>query len=131
MSATWRVLARPWRGPDRPSASSGDQHDGIVDDDAGKADNAERAEERERLSGGQETEGDADQDQRYAHEGQKRATESSSGGLRTPALVRVAPPSWGRYPQTFTEAVLRRGQLSTLKGPSPLSRATAGWRSES
>src|SRR5882757_2083001 len=24
------------------------------------------------------------------------------GGLRTPAPVRAAPPSWGRHPQTFT-----------------------------
>ena len=27
---------------------------------------------------------------------------SSIGGLRTPAPVRAAPPSWGRHPQTFT-----------------------------
>src|ERR1700675_1556393 len=27
---------------------------------------------------------------------------SSFGGLRTPAPVRAAPPSWGRHPQTFT-----------------------------
>src|SRR5712671_649333 len=29
---------------------------------------------------------------------------SSLGGLRTPAPVRAAPPSWGRHPQTFTKA---------------------------
>src|SRR6266705_5120666 len=29
---------------------------------------------------------------------------SSLGGLRTPAPVRAAPPSWGRHPQTFTIA---------------------------
>jgi len=30
----------------------------------------------------------------------------SIGGLRTPAPVRAAPPSWGRHPQTFTKADL-------------------------
>src|SRR6266446_6888915 len=29
---------------------------------------------------------------------------SSIGGLRTPAPVCAAPPSWGRHPQTFTKA---------------------------
>src|SRR5271168_2106775 len=29
---------------------------------------------------------------------------SSIGGLRTPAPVCAAPPSWGRHPQTFTTA---------------------------
>src|SRR5882672_7333535 len=29
---------------------------------------------------------------------------SSLGGLRTPAPVCAAPPSWGRHPQTFTGA---------------------------
>jgi hypothetical protein len=29
---------------------------------------------------------------------------SSIGGLRTPAPVRAAQPSWGRHPQTFTGA---------------------------
>src|SRR6202171_4473682 len=29
---------------------------------------------------------------------------SSIGGLRTPAPVRAAPPSWGRHPQTFTNS---------------------------
>src|SRR5258708_21139742 len=29
---------------------------------------------------------------------------SSLGGLRTPAPVCAAPPSWGRHPQTFTQA---------------------------
>lgn len=29
---------------------------------------------------------------------------SSLGGLRTPAPVRAAPPSWGRHPQTFTKS---------------------------
>ena len=27
---------------------------------------------------------------------------SSLGGLRTPAPLCAAPPSWGRHPQTFT-----------------------------
>jgi hypothetical protein len=31
---------------------------------------------------------------------------SSLGGLRTPAPVCAAPPSWGRHPQTFTIAVI-------------------------
>src|SRR6202166_2688054 len=29
---------------------------------------------------------------------------SSLGGLRTPAPVRAAPPSWGRHPKTFTDS---------------------------
>src|SRR5216684_4868758 len=29
---------------------------------------------------------------------------SSLGGLRTPAPVCAAPPSWGRHPQTFTNS---------------------------
>ena len=32
---------------------------------------------------------------------------SSIGGLRTPAPVSAAPPSWGRHPQTFTGADVR------------------------
>jgi hypothetical protein len=31
--------------------------------------------------------------------------------LRTPAPVRAAPPSWGRHPQTFTEAAIHPGSL--------------------
>jgi hypothetical protein len=41
---------------------------------------------------------------------------SSLGGLRTPAPVCAAPPSWGRHPQTFTNADidrLRRGSTLT------------------
>src|SRR5260370_42523031 len=43
---------------------------------------------------------------------------SSIGGLRTPAPVSAAPPSWGRHPQTFTEAVGR----NSLGGTGLLSR---------
>jgi len=32
----------------------------------------------------------------------------SIGGLRTPAPVCAAPPSWGRHPQTFTQAVAQQ-----------------------
>src|ERR1700676_2302056 len=32
---------------------------------------------------------------------------SSFGGLRTPAPVCAAPPSWGRHPQTFTLTEVR------------------------
>ena len=32
---------------------------------------------------------------------------SSLGGLRTPAPVCAAPPSWGRHPQTFTTPEVR------------------------
>ena len=38
---------------------------------------------------------------------------SSLGGLRTPAPVRAAPPSWGRHPKTFTLADMRRASVST------------------
>src|SRR3984893_3863714 len=43
---------------------------------------------------------------------------SSFGGLRTPAPVCAAPPSWGRHPQTFTKtevAALERHVRCTLK----------------
>jgi hypothetical protein len=39
-------------------------------------------------------------------------------GLRTPAPVRAAPPSWGRHPQTFTttdnRAALREFRRRTI-----------------
>jgi len=34
---------------------------------------------------------------------------SSIGGLRTPAPVCAAPPSWGRHPKTFTTTEVRNG----------------------
>src|SRR6266567_5991713 len=41
---------------------------------------------------------------------------SSIGGLRTPALVHAAPPSWGRHPQTFThpDMISHGGSLTAL-----------------
>src|SRR5436190_15801646 len=39
---------------------------------------------------------------------------SSLGGLRTPAPVCAAPPSWGRHPQTFTTADIQWVGLSRL-----------------
>ena len=42
---------------------------------------------------------------------------SSLGGLRKPAPVRAAPPSWGQHPKTFTE-----GDIKVVDPPVPLSR---------
>ena len=39
----------------------------------------------------------------------------SIGGLRTPAPVRAAPPSWGRHPQTFTAADIGRVRAYAAK----------------
>jgi len=39
---------------------------------------------------------------------------SSLGGLRTPAPVRAAPPSWGQHPKTFTE-----GDIKVVDPPVP------------
>ena len=38
---------------------------------------------------------------------------SSLGGLRTPAPVPAAPPSWGRHPKTFTKAEAPRWGISS------------------
>jgi len=56
---------------------------------------------------------------------------SSLGGLRTPAPVCAAPPSWGRHPKTFTEAVIksrhalrarRRGRFEIFEKQSIIRR---------
>jgi hypothetical protein len=46
----------------------------------------------------------------------------SIGGLRTPAPVRAAPPSWGRHPQTFTipEVVLLHSITSSAVDTSEI-----------
>jgi hypothetical protein len=44
--------------------------------------------------------------QRLTHHLATPPAVSSIGGLRTPAPVRAAPPSWGRHPQTFTRAAM-------------------------
>jgi hypothetical protein len=48
---------------------------------------------------------------------------SSLGGLRTPAPVRAAPPSWGQHPKTFTRADMAlvrpsAGSLTAAKSTS-------------
>jgi hypothetical protein len=49
---------------------------------------------------------------------------SSLGGLRTPAPVCAAPPSWGRHPQTFTTTDLDLAEDLASRTPSrlPISR---------
>src|ERR1700676_2754043 len=42
---------------------------------------------------------------------------SSIGGLRTPAPVCAAPPSWGRHPQTFTISEVGPTRSATPHGP--------------
>src|SRR5258708_463097 len=37
----------------------------------------------------------------------------SLGGLRTPAPVSAAPPSWGRHPQTFTRADIAHHSITS------------------
>jgi hypothetical protein len=53
---------------------------------------------------------------------------SSFGGLRTPALVRAAPPSWDRHPQTFTDSDIEAENAGDIFGqavrpPSGVARA--------
>ena len=51
-----------------------DQHDRIVDDDAGKRDQPQNGKERQRLPGHQQRQGRADQDQRNGQKGQQYPT---------------------------------------------------------
>jgi hypothetical protein len=40
---------------------------------------------------------------------------SSCEGLRTPAPVCAAPPSWGRHPQTFTNPEVEDAMIQTTR----------------
>jgi hypothetical protein len=48
-----------------------------------------------------------------------RLAVSSLGGFRTPAPVRVAPPSWGRHPKTFTTTDIRPRRKRKNPGVQP------------
>ena len=57
---------------------------------------------------------------------------SSIGGLRTPAPVCAAPPSWGRHPQTFTiaEHANHDNPVGALRVTGQSARSVSGNGSE-